>query len=116
MSGKLCRSNTAAWPPRVLDRVAVIGAGEDAGAGIAMNFLDAGVPVTLLATGQEALKRGVALIRRGYEAQVRQRRLPAYKYAVRMAFLSTTLNHADIESADLVIEAGSLKSQTHTDA
>ncbi len=116
MSDESCLSNATAWPPEVLDSVAVIGAGDDVGAGIAMNFLDAGIPVTLLATGREALQRGVSLIRRGYEVQVRQRRLPAYKYAVRMAFLSTTLNYADIESADLVIEAGSLKSQILPDA
>lgn len=106
----------ATWPPQDVSRVAVIGTAADAAAGIAMSFLDAGIPVTLLASGRETLKRGVALIRRDYEAQVRQRKLPAYKYAVRMAFLSTTLDYADIESADLVIEAASSAVATDPDA
>lgn len=101
---------------RAVASVAVIGAGRDADAGIVMKFLDAGVQVTLLATGREALRRGVALIRRSYEEQVRQRSLPAYKYAVRMAFLNTTTSYADIESADLVIDAGSQEPGAKFDA
>lgn len=91
-------------PGRTIGSVAVIGAGAE-GADIAMKYLDAGVQVTLLETGREALERGVALIRKRYEAQVTQRTLREYKYAVRMAFLRTSLNFADIESADLVIES-----------
>ena len=91
-------------PVRPITRVAVIGAGT-MGGGISMNFLNAGVPVTILETKQEALDRGVATIRKNYEAQVKKGKLKDDKYQQRMALLSTTLNYADIAQADLVIEA-----------
>jgi len=91
-------------PVRPITRVAVIGAGT-MGGGISMNFLNAGVPVTILETQQEALDRGVATIRKNYEAQVKKGKLKADKYEQRMALLSTTLSYADIAQADLVIEA-----------
>ncbi|MCZ7153690.1 3-hydroxyacyl-CoA dehydrogenase NAD-binding domain-containing protein, partial [Salmonella enterica] len=50
-------------PTRKIEKVAVIGAGT-MGGGISMNFLNAGIPVTVLETKQEALERGVATIRR----------------------------------------------------
>ncbi|MFN9281175.1 MAG: 3-hydroxyacyl-CoA dehydrogenase NAD-binding domain-containing protein [Betaproteobacteria bacterium] len=89
---------------RPITKVAVIGAGT-MGGGISMNFLNAGVPVTILETQQEALDRGVATIRKNYEAQVKKGKLKADKYEQRMALLSTTLSYADIAQADLVIEA-----------
>jgi 3-hydroxyacyl-CoA dehydrogenase len=70
--------------------VGVIGAGT-MGGGIAMNFLNAGIPVTMLETKQEALDRGVATIRKNYEAQVKKGKLKEDKYEQRMALLSTTL-------------------------
>jgi 3-hydroxyacyl-CoA dehydrogenase len=91
-------------PVRPIARVAVIGAGT-MGGGISMNFLNAGVPVTILETQQEALDRGVATIRKNYEAQVKKGKLKADKYEQRMALLSTTLSYSDIAQADLVIEA-----------
>jgi 3-hydroxyacyl-CoA dehydrogenase len=91
-------------PQRKIDKVAVIGAGT-MGGGISMNFLNAGIPVTLLEMKQEALDRGVATIRKNYEAQVKKGKLKADKYEQRMALLKTTLDYADIEDADLVIEA-----------
>lgn len=91
-------------PVRPITRVAVIGAGT-MGGGISMNFLNAGVPVTILETKQEALDRGVATIRKNYEAQVKKGKLKDDKYQQRMALLSTTLSYADIAQADLVIEA-----------
>jgi 3-hydroxyacyl-CoA dehydrogenase len=91
-------------PVRPITKVAVIGAGT-MGGGISMNFLNAGVPVTILETKQEALDRGVATIRKNYEAQVKKGKLKADKYEQRMALLSTTLSYADIAQADLVIEA-----------
>ncbi len=64
-------------PTRKIESVAVIGAGT-MGGGIAMNFLNAGVPVTLLETKQEALDRGLATIRKNYEStrQARQAHAP----------------------------------------
>jgi len=91
-------------PVRPITKVAVIGAGT-MGGGISMNFLNAGVPVTILETKQEALDRGVATIRKNYEAQVKKGKLKQDKYDQRMALLSPTLSYADIAQADLVIEA-----------
>jgi len=91
-------------PQRTIAKVAVIGAGT-MGGGISMNFLNAGIPVTLLEMKQDALDRGVATIRKNYEAQVKKGKLKQDKYEQRMALLSTTLSYADIAQADLVIEA-----------
>ena len=91
-------------PKRTIATVAVIGAGT-MGGGITMNFLNAGIPVKLLEAKQEALDRGVATIRKNYEAQIKKGKLTQDKYEQRMALLSTTLAYADIANADLVIEA-----------
>ncbi|WP_395695021.1 3-hydroxyacyl-CoA dehydrogenase NAD-binding domain-containing protein, partial [Piscinibacter sp.] len=91
-------------PLRPVNEVAVIGAGT-MGGGIAMNFLNAGLSVVMLEMKQEALDRGVATIRKNYEAQVKKGKLKADKYEQRMALLSTTLNYADLKDADMVIEA-----------
>ena len=90
--------------PREVKSVAIIGAGT-MGGGIAMNFLNAGIPVTILEMKQEAVDRGVAIMRKNYEAQVKKGKLKQDKYEQRMALLSTTLNYEDIRNADLVIEA-----------
>jgi len=91
-------------PQRTVAQVAVIGAGT-MGGGISMNFLNAGIPVTILEMKQEALDRGVATIRKNYEAQVKKGKLKQDKYEQRMALLSTTLDYKELGSADLVIEA-----------
>ncbi|MGZ5031949.1 MAG: 3-hydroxyacyl-CoA dehydrogenase NAD-binding domain-containing protein [Usitatibacter sp.] len=91
-------------PARKIESVAVIGAGT-MGGGIAMNFLNAGVPVTLLEMKQEALDRGVATIRKNYESTVKRGKLTAEKLESRMALLKPTLSYDDIKAADLVIEA-----------
>ncbi|WP_342617662.1 3-hydroxyacyl-CoA dehydrogenase NAD-binding domain-containing protein [Rhodoferax sp. GW822-FHT02A01] len=91
-------------PQREIKSVAVIGAGT-MGGGIAMNFLNAGVPVKLLEAKQEALDRGVATIRKNYESQIKKGKLKADKYEQRMALLSTTLRYDELKEADLVIEA-----------
>jgi len=91
-------------PQRTIAKVAVIGAGT-MGGGISMNFLNAGIPVTILEMKQEALDRGVATIRKNYEAQVKKGKLKQDKYEQRMALLSTTLDYKELGSADLVIEA-----------
>ncbi len=91
-------------PVRHIQSVAIIGAGT-MGGGIAMNFLNAGLPVKLLETQQEALDRGIATIQKNYEAQVKKGKLKEDKYAQRMALLSSTLSYNDLKDADLVIEA-----------
>jgi len=91
-------------PLRDVKSVAIIGAGT-MGGGIAMNFLNAGIPVVMLETKQEALDRGVATIRKNYEAQVKKGKLKQDKYEERMALLRTTLSYADLKDADMAIEA-----------
>ncbi|PIT74409.1 3-hydroxyacyl-CoA dehydrogenase NAD-binding domain-containing protein [Limnohabitans sp. B9-3] len=91
-------------PTRDIKQVAVIGAGT-MGGGITMNFLNAGIPVKMLETKQEALDRGIATIKKNYEAQVKKGKLKEDKYAQRMALLTTTLSYDDLKDADLVIEA-----------
>ena len=91
-------------PKRDIKAVGVIGAGT-MGGGIAMNFLNAGIPVTILETKQEALDRGLATIRKNYEAQVKKGKLAQDKYEARMALLKPTLSYDDLKDVDLVIEA-----------
>ncbi|WP_028603123.1 3-hydroxyacyl-CoA dehydrogenase NAD-binding domain-containing protein [Ottowia thiooxydans] len=90
--------------PREIKGVAIIGAGT-MGGGIGMNFLNVGIPVTMLEMKQEAIDRGVAIIRKNYEAQVKKGKLKQDKYDQRMALLTTTLNYEELKNADLVIEA-----------
>ena len=91
-------------PLRTIATVGVIGAGT-MGGGISMNFLNAGIPVTILETQQQALDRGVATIRKNYEAQVKKGKLKPEKYEERMALLKTTLSYEDLKACDLIIEA-----------
>lgn len=91
-------------PTRDIKKVAVIGAGT-MGGGIAMNFLNAGVPVVMIEMKQEALDKGTGIMRKNYEAQVKKGKLKQDKFDARMALLSTTLKYDDLKDADLVIEA-----------
>jgi len=91
-------------PVREIKSVAVIGAGT-MGGGISMNFLNAGIPVKILEMKQEALDKGIAIIEKNYQAQVKKGKLKEDKLAQRMGLLSTTLNYDDLNDADLVIEA-----------
>ena len=91
-------------PVRKIARVGVIGAGM-MGGGIAMNFVNAGLPVTLLETKQDALERGVATIRKNFEAQAKKGKLTTEKVEERMALLKPTLSYDDLAEADLIIEA-----------
>jgi 3-hydroxyacyl-CoA dehydrogenase len=91
-------------PKREIRSVAVIGAGT-MGGGIAMNFLNAGIPVKMLEMKQEALDKGIATIRKNYESQLKKGKLKQEKYDQRMSLLATTLNYEDLKEADMVIEA-----------
>ncbi|MCA8425606.1 enoyl-CoA hydratase/isomerase family protein [Burkholderia seminalis] len=91
-------------PLREIRRVGVIGAGT-MGGGIAMNFINAGLPVTLLETKQEALERGIATIRKNYDAQVKKGKLTQEKLDARMALIAPTLSYDDLKDADLIVEA-----------
>ena len=89
---------------RPIRKVGVIGAGT-MGGGIAMNFLNAGLPVVMLETKQEALDRGTGVMRKNYEAQVKKGKLKQDKLDERMGLLSTTLSYDDLKECDLVVEA-----------
>ena len=91
-------------PTRPVKSAAVIGAGT-MGGGITMNFLNAGIPVTLLETSQEALDKGVATIRRNYEATAKKGRMTQEQVEQRMAMVRPTLDYADLAQADIVVEA-----------
>jgi 3-hydroxyacyl-CoA dehydrogenase len=91
-------------PKREIKSVAVIGAGT-MGGGISMNFLNAGIPVKILEMKQEAIDKGIGIIRKNYEGQVKKGKLKQDKYDQRMSLLTTTLDYNDLKDADLVIEA-----------
>lgn len=91
-------------PQRKIEKVAVIGAGT-MGGGITMNFLNAGIPVTILEMKQEAIDKGVGIIRKNYEAQVKKGKVKPADYDRRMSLLKTTVDYNDLKDADLVIEA-----------
>ena len=91
-------------PTRAIKQAAVIGAGM-MGGGIAMNFLNAGIPVKLLETKQEALDKGLATIRKNYESTMKKGKLTQEKFDQRMALVSGTLAYEDIAGADIVVEA-----------
>lgn len=94
-------SNT---PTRPIREVGVIGAGT-MGGGITMNFINAGIPVRLVETTQQALDRGLATIRKNYERNVKSGKLTADQLDTRMALIHPTLSFDDLKSADLIIEA-----------
>ena len=91
-------------PTRAIAQAAVIGAGT-MGGGIAMNFVNAGIPVILLETKQEALDKGLATIRKNYENTLKKGKLTQEKFDQRLALISGTLSYADIGQADIVVEA-----------
>jgi len=91
-------------PVRNIERAAVIGAGT-MGGGIAMNFANAGIPVSILETRQEALDKGLATIRKNYENTVRKGKLTQEKCEQRMSLITGTLSYEDIAQADIVVEA-----------
>ena len=85
-------------------KVGVIGAGT-MGGGISMNFLNAGVPVTIVETKQETLDRGIATIRKNYENTAKKGRLTQEDVEKRMSLLTGTLSLEALADVDLVIEA-----------
>ncbi len=89
---------------RPIGRVGVIGAGT-MGGGIAMNFLTAGIPVTLVEQEQAALDRGVEVMGRNYAASVKRGRIEASAAEAAMARLTPSLDFSALAEADLVIEA-----------
>jgi 3-hydroxyacyl-CoA dehydrogenase len=90
--------------PRDIRRVGVIGAGT-MGGGISMNFLSAGIPVTIVEMSQEALDRGAGVIRKNYETSAAKGRFTGEQVEKAMGHLSPTLDFEALSDCDLIIEA-----------
>ena len=90
--------------PRVVESAAIIGCGT-MGAGIAICCAGAGIPVTVLETGPEALEKGLAAIGKIYEGAVSRGRLSREQAGERMGLVRGAVDYADIGKADMVIEA-----------
>lgn len=89
---------------RPISKVGIIGAGT-MGGGISMNFLSAGIPVTIVEMEQAALDRGVGVVRANYEATAAKGRLTIQQVDAAMGLLTPTLDFAALSDCDLVIEA-----------
>jgi 3-hydroxyacyl-CoA dehydrogenase len=90
--------------PRSIKKVGVIGAGT-MGGGISMNFLSAGIPVTIVEMAQEALDRGTGVMRKNYEATAAKGRMTAEQVEAAMGLLRPTLDFEELADCDLIIEA-----------
>ncbi|PCM44403.1 3-hydroxyacyl-CoA dehydrogenase NAD-binding domain-containing protein [Marinobacter sp. ANT_B65] len=91
-------------PVRDVNSVGVIGAGT-MGGGIAMNFANVGIPVTIVEMKQEALDKGLGIIRKNYENSAKKGRLTSQQVEDRMALITGSLDYDDFKDVDLVIEA-----------
>jgi 3-hydroxyacyl-CoA dehydrogenase len=91
-------------PTIAIRKVGVIGAGT-MGGGISMNFANVGVPVTIVETKQEALDRGLGVIRKNYETTAKRGKLRAEDVEQRMKLLTGTLDLNALADCDLVLEA-----------
>ncbi|HEY8592856.1 MAG TPA: 3-hydroxyacyl-CoA dehydrogenase NAD-binding domain-containing protein [Sphingomicrobium sp.] len=90
--------------PRDIKRVGVIGAGT-MGGGISMNFLSAGIPVTIIEMQQDALDRGTGVMRKNYEASAAKGKLTTDQVEKAMGLLNPTLDFDALADCDLIIEA-----------
>lgn len=91
-------------PLRPVKTAAVIGCGT-MGGGIAMNFANAGIPVTVFEVSQEALDKGLGVIEKNYAATVSKGRLSQENMDTRLGLISSTVSYNDLSDADVVIEA-----------
>ena len=91
-------------PVRKLEKVAIVGGGT-MGGGIAMNFVNVGVPVLLKEVNQEALDRGLGIIKANYEVVVKKGRMSEAQLDKNMSMIQGTLDYDDVSDADIVIEA-----------
>ncbi len=91
-------------PKRSIKSAAIIGAGT-MGGGIAMNFANAGIAVTVLEMKQEALDKGLATIRKNYENTMKKGKLTQQKFDERVGLIKGTMSYDDIRDADIVVEA-----------
>lgn len=91
-------------PRREINKVGIIGAGT-MGGGIAMNFANAGIPVTILEVEQAALDRGLGVVRKNYERTASKGKISAEEVEARMGRFTGTMSYDDLSDCDLIIEA-----------
>ncbi len=91
-------------PKLDINSVGILGAGT-MGGGIAMNFLNAGIPVTIVEREQDALDRGLAVIRKNYERSAKRGSISADDVETRMGLLTPSLDKSDFSTVDMVVEA-----------
>lgn len=91
-------------PIRDIKKVAMIGGGT-MGGGIAMNFMNAGIPVTLLEINDEALQRGIGIIEKNYKITASKGKMTEDQVNKCMSLLNGTTSYDDLKDVDLVIEA-----------
>ena len=91
-------------PVRAVNSIGIIGAGT-MGGGIAMNFANVGIAVTIVEMKQEALDKGLGIIRKNYENSAKKGRITPQQVEDRMALITGSLSYDDFNSVDLVIEA-----------
>ena len=91
-------------PIREFKKVGIVGAGT-MGGGIAMNFVNVGIPVILLETSQDKLDKGLSTIQTNYQNTVKKGKLTAEKMQARLNLIQLSLNYSDLQDVDLVIEA-----------
>ncbi|MGN6582146.1 MAG: 3-hydroxyacyl-CoA dehydrogenase NAD-binding domain-containing protein, partial [Rhizobiaceae bacterium] len=90
--------------PREIRKAAIIGAGT-MGGGIAMAFVNGGIPVTILEMNKEALDRGLGVIDKNYGISVSRGSLSPEAHKKRMALFTPTTSYDDLADADIIIEA-----------
>jgi len=91
-------------PLRQVNSAAVIGAGT-MGGGIAMNFANAGIPVTILEINDQALERGFSVIRKNYGITVSKGKMSEAVMQTKLGLISGTTRYDDLAKVDIVIEA-----------
>jgi 3-hydroxyacyl-CoA dehydrogenase len=91
-------------PVRDIKKVAIIGGGT-MGGGIAMCFANVGIPVQLLEVNEEALQRGLGIIKKNYSITVKKGKMTEAQVEERLGLISGTMDYADLGDVDLVIEA-----------
>jgi 3-hydroxyacyl-CoA dehydrogenase len=91
-------------PQVAIKRAAVVGGGT-MGGGITMNYANAGIPVLFKEISQEALDKGLSIIKKNYAATVSKGRLTQTQMDERMALIEPTVTYDKFKEADIVVEA-----------
>jgi len=90
--------------PKEVKKAAVIGAGT-MGGGIAMNFVNVGIPVTVVEVKQDVLDRGLSVVRKNYENTASKGRMTMQDVDKRMGLLTGTTDFNAVKDADIIVEA-----------